>query len=405
MSALTRRVEPGKKRAEPEKKTLKKRWWLALGSSTLWLSILAHVLFGAVAACIIVEHFSKKTINFVAAPPPAPPDVEHKVQLAKKNDVASAPPDLKRITTTDISPISMPDVPETPVTDDPTPTTMAGNGDTGEGLGSGLGVGAGTGGGSGSGNPFGSQQDPGIPEFVGNLYDLKQTPDRKPTGMTSPGYHHTIEDFVARDWDPSVLERYYKARKQLHTSAIFVPTLQSVIGPEAFGVESEVQPNMYAMWYKVTATPTEDGTYRFVGLADDILVVRANGHTVLDGSLTAVKSDLYGSEKRYPILPGFRTTYHTENAGLYVGDPIQVKAGDPVSIDVLIGEEPGGQSLYFLFIQRMETTYPIQSNGSPLLPVFQLDANKIHPESGSATYPPFLEDPAPWKAVTPDAGG
>ena len=38
----------------------------------------------------------------------------------------------------------------------------------------------------------------------------------------------------------------------------------------------------------VKAAPTQDGDYRFVGVADDILAVAVDKRTVLDGSLFAV---------------------------------------------------------------------------------------------------------------------
>ncbi len=97
------------------------------GGSTLWISILLHVFFGAVATYIIVEHFQKKHINFRVTEPPAPhTEVEYKVELAKRTNVESAPPDLKRIVTTDVSPITLPDVPVTPKVDETAPTEMAG---------------------------------------------------------------------------------------------------------------------------------------------------------------------------------------------------------------------------------------------------------------------------------------
>ncbi len=69
----------------------------------------------------------------------------------------------------------------------------------------------------------------------------------------------------------------------------------------------------------------------------------------------------------------------------------------PSTSKSLIGEEPGGKSDYFLYIQRDESTYEKQSNGSPLLPVFQLDANPIQPAGAPRSYPPFAA-PIPWEA-------
>src|SRR5471030_957345 len=100
---------------------IKRRWFAYFGANSLAVSILLHVLFGIGATYLIVEHFQKKHINFHATEPPSQhTEVEHKVELAKRNNVESAPPDLKRVTTTDFSPITLPDVPNTPPTDDAT---------------------------------------------------------------------------------------------------------------------------------------------------------------------------------------------------------------------------------------------------------------------------------------------
>jgi hypothetical protein len=96
----------------------------------------------------IVEHFQKKHINFHATAPPTPhTEVEHKIEMVKKNNVDSAPPDLKRIVTTAVSTISLPEVPEVPQPDEITPTTISGvTGQMGSGMGNGNGTGAGSGG-------------------------------------------------------------------------------------------------------------------------------------------------------------------------------------------------------------------------------------------------------------------
>ena len=385
-------------RIVPEGTRSKKRWWLALGSLSLWLSILFHVLVAAGATAFVVSQFSKKPrTNFVSAPPPpAHTEVEHKIEMAKRNDSGSAPPDLKRITTTDVSPIALPDVPDTPVTDVAVPVTMAGDGDLGEGLGSGPGTGSGDG-----GSPFGIP-DSTAPGLKGNLYDLKQTKDGKSTGMTPKKYHGVLAQFVAADWDPNVLNAYYRANKTLDTDAIFIPTIRATDGPKAFGVENEVQPNMYVVWYKMRAAPTQDGTYHFVGLGDDILLVRVNGQTVLDGSLGAVKGDLQSTEKRYGLL-NYKPTDSTERAGLFVGRAVALRANDMADIEILIGEEPGGWSNFFLYIQRDESSYVHQSNDTPLLPIFQVDTKKIAPTGAPRTFPAYAPVSDPWRAEGADA--
>jgi hypothetical protein len=133
----------------------KRRWFLAFSGNSLLISILLHVLFAVGATYFIVEHFQKKHINFRAtAPPGEHTDVEHKIEMAKRNSVASAPPDLKRIVTTAVSSITLPDLPEVPQDDEVMPTAMSGVG-SGMGNGFGNGQGNGNGAGTGSGDGFG----------------------------------------------------------------------------------------------------------------------------------------------------------------------------------------------------------------------------------------------------------
>jgi hypothetical protein len=244
---------------------------------------------------------------------------------------------------------------------------------------------------------FGTEDGSATSQLEGYLYDLKQTSDRQPTNMDPGGYHNKIAEFIANDWDPGVLRPYYKAGKALHTSSIFIPIIDANDGPRDFGVENEVQPRMYCVWYKVTAAPTEDGTYHFVGTADDIMLVRVNHHTVLDGSDRTVNDEVRNKQTHFNMT-NFDPTFGP-NGDFWVGTPFHVSAHESVDIEVLIGEEPGGKSDYFLFIQRDESTYDKQSNGAPLLPIFQLDPAPIQPNGTPRSYPPFAPTPVPWEAV------
>ena len=253
---------------------------------------------------------------------------------------------------------------------------------------------------SGSGSPFGSSATGGAPVFEGYLYDLKQTPDKKPTNMDPGLYHQKIKEFVANNWDEGMLRNYYKSAKPLHTTSIFVPVIKATDGPKAFGVENEVQPNMYCVLYKVTAAPTQDGTYHFIGTGDDILLVRVNHQTVLDACDRPATEELRNSEQKVEMT-NFDPTW-PDNGIFKIGKGFHVSANEAVDIEVIIGEEPGGRSDYFLYIEREESTYEKQSNGTPLYPVFQLDAKPIKPDSEPRTFPPFSATPEPWQPV---AGG
>ncbi len=250
----------------------------------------------------------------------------------------------------------------------------------------------------GAGNPFGTPSASGDALLQGYLYDLKQTPDHQSTQMDPGKYHIIIKQFVDGRWDPSLLRNYYKFPKALNTSCIFIPTIHAEDGPKAFGAQNDVQPNMYVVWYKVTASPTQSGTYHFVGQADDILLVRVNGKTVLDACDRPVEDDLRAKQTTFDQT-NFNPTWEGD-AKAWVGLPFQASAGDPVDIEVIIGEEPGGKSNYFLYIQREESTYQKQSNGSPLLPIFQLDTQCVHPAGEPMSYPPFSSCIEAWQPAS-----
>ena len=131
--------------------------WRRFGGKFLVVSIAAHVLFAAGAAVWVVQTIhAQRKLTFTSAPPspnPATRALEHQVQLAKRKNTMSAPAMAKRITTTAISKVSLPDMPAMPKLSALAPTRMAGMGGTGMGMGFG-GFGAGSGFGGGGGGIF-----------------------------------------------------------------------------------------------------------------------------------------------------------------------------------------------------------------------------------------------------------
>jgi hypothetical protein len=245
--------------------------------------------------------------------------------------------------------------------------------------------------GNGAGSGFGSSTGTSD-ELVGYLYDLKQTADGKPTGMTPDNYHQILTRFVRASWDESILAPYYKSSKPLYTSHILVPNMDSSEGPKAFGLDKEVQPKMWIIWYKGKVAAPATGDYRFAGFCDDILLVRIGGKTILDGSINPVATNMDvvtpWPNKWAPTIP------EVPNYGqLREGSVVSVSQGDPVDIDVIIGEEPGGQFNASLFVLKTDKTYPTTTAGVPLLPLFQLGGEDIHP---SGVHPPINDTPEPW---------
>ena len=67
----------------------------------------------------------------------------------------------------------------------------------------------------------------------------------------------------------------------MYATEILMPTMNADLGPYVFGAEKIVEPRMWMVHYKGQVAPPTDGTYRFLGDADDFTAVAVNGVTVL----------------------------------------------------------------------------------------------------------------------------
>jgi len=241
---------------------------------------------------------------------------------------------------------------------------------------------------------FGSEQSSGEDELVGYMYDLKQTAEKKPTGMTPDQYHAILRKFVASGWDESLLSGYFKSAKPLYASQILIPDMDADAGPQAFHLQDAVQPRMWIVWYKAKLSPPASGVYRFAGFCDDILLVRIDGQTVLDGSI-------------FPVAPGLKrknpwpndwiaNRVPSENYGaLREGDPVSLEQGIDLDVDIIIGEEPGGEFNASLFAVLDGADYPLDHGKEPELPLFQTGSSPITHFDG--VHPPINPQPALWE--------
>ena len=129
-------------------------WVKVAASKFLFVSIAVHLLFIGGATYYVVQSIqAKRKLQFAAGPPVSNPSkraLEHKVSMAKKTKTMSAPAQAKRITTTGLSRVALPDMPAMTTGADVIPNRMAGMGGIGQGFGiSGSGGMGGGGGGSG----------------------------------------------------------------------------------------------------------------------------------------------------------------------------------------------------------------------------------------------------------------
>ena len=78
----------------------------------------------------------------------------------------------------------------------------------------------------------------------------------------------------------------------------------------------------------------------------------------------------------------------------------ELKAGQIIDLDVLIGESSGGVSAFFLLIEKQGEHYEMDATGHPILPIFQVAPYDTPPDAPPASYQPkFSRHPLIWKCL------
>lgn len=359
--------------------------------SSIAIAILSVVLLGLILAFIFIAPLLQVTPVIVSYQSSNANDTKleqkkltNKVQR-KPSAPASNPTNVIAALTT--APTAIP-VPETPV------DQFAEEFGAGVGIGDDWAGGGFDGDGGGGGGAFGSRSGPGL---VGTFYDLKQNSKGQPTKMAiqpfeqggnfdvgapvNGVYDENLKTAIRRDLSESAFDEFFRAPTQLRLTQFCVPRLLAEEAPKSFDI-SEVKGRRWVVSYHGTVTPAESGRFRFVGFADDVLVVLINDRVVLDGSLASPM----GAERRNSIqqqdtIGGWPS---------YVGNWVTVRAGQKVDMKILIGERPGGHFSGYLLLEKNDAEYQTDAKGSPILPLFKLLPGPM-PERGGGV-PPLAPD-------------
>ena len=225
---------------------------------------------------------------------------------------------------------------------------------------------------------FGTSEKDGT-GLIAIIYDLKQTQAMQPSRITPETYPGVVREFLTKGWDEVVLNRYFRITRPLYSTQIFIPRIDANAAPKAYGVEAVIKPSAWVIHYKGQVSPPEDGIYRFVGYADDLLAVAVNNKTVLIGSRKDMQMDEIWKAGENQGATAF-------NGNLDYGDWIPMKKDSPIDLDVLVGERPGADFCAFLLFQKQGVAYSKDTGGHPILPVFQLSDAEL-PDYGSNKAP------------------
>jgi len=224
--------------------------------------------------------------------------------------------------------------------------------------------------GTGGGGAFGAttSDSGGLP---GYLYDHKQDANRNPRQFGINEYGPAMVRIQRSGFAESELSRIFRTPKPLYLTRVAVPKVRSELGPEQFGAEKYVEGKLWFAHYRGTVTAPRDGQFRFVGLADDYLIVKVDGKAVLHGSLSNLRS-IVSDGWKMPKQPGqyFAPGESRGNRHLVFGDWLDLRRGQPMKMDIAFGERPGGHMHAAVFIEEKGVEYRKASNGRPILPLF-----------------------------------
>ncbi len=150
--------------------------------------------------------------------------------------------------------------------------------------------------------------------FEGYYYDLTRSRRGEKSefyaekGATRPAGKQQELDSLLRDftsiWAPSLLQRYKRSEQPFYTAHFYRPLGESGSAPLAVSGREQPETTAWAAYYTGRVRAPKTGTFRFVGMGDDILAVRFNRKTVLvaEGGELAVGSEFSVEEgKSYPI--------------------------------------------------------------------------------------------------------
>ena len=232
---------------------------------------------------------------------------------------------------------------------------------------------------------FGSNQKGAGNDFIGYFYDLKQNKKgelseigellsmAKPSDWEDPLFKQAQEKYklailsFLKSWNINELKHFYKAPREKFSKSFCIPPIYADEAPRAFGVEDQVKPSKWVVHYQGQISAPESGRYRFYGRADDVLAVRVKKKLVLDAGI--VKSNWESSHPnnyKFDMYNDF---------GVVIGDWIFLQKNNPVPMEVLIGEDPGGDFFCQLYIEKEDTDYPKKIESGylerPILPIFK----------------------------------
>lgn len=355
----------------------------------LFLSVLAHVLFVAIAISLVVQTIVPKhpPVGMRSAPASQPSAPKVRVDPARSSKAMPAAAPSKRILADAKSNLALPETPDIPAQGDSTsPLMTAISPGTTDGP-----IGKPGAPDSGVKVPFFGEPD-STQGLEGHFYDFKRDARDRPTGMDLGEYAALLKQFTAGAWKIPSRYKYRESDATLYSKFFFFPAIKDTEAGNAFRA-SDGGAGLWIAHYKGSFAAPEDGTYRLVGFGDNVMVVRIGGALALDAS-----DHGYTGRRREPAG---EVRFPSKNGGtpVFFGTWITLRKGEVKPIEIVVGDE-GGIYCAGLFVQRQGQSYQQDTNGIPRLPLLFIGTPTADQKAALARYLPAesLEGPV-WKSM------
>ncbi len=211
------------------------------------------------------------------------------------------------------------------------------------------------------------------------FYDTKRSRSGRLTVSDNELARSLLRDFLRNEWDTSVFSRIYHSPKKRYATCIVMPATMSHRAPAAFG-EKDAYPGCWIALYKGRLVHTEDLVFRFWVVAEDSMAIRVDKEYVLVAGFIGTGTDSDGDERADAVFEGAWTSssldsrkYIISNDRAVVGDWIELKAGEPRDLEIVLRDNHGFGFTAIVAVQVKGVEYERSSQGGPILPVFKTD--------------------------------
>ena len=212
------------------------------------------------------------------------------------------------------------------------------------------------------GNVFGSSDQN---DFMldGVFFDFKQTNRGE---RRNPNFVQEVRQFVDGGFNRSALERtVFRAPNNRSVSFIAHPNMSANLAPAAYDLAGVVEGRQWIIHYNGVISPPRNGRFRFTAYADDQALVAIDGRVVVDGSRQKISDSRFHGTQVHGNMPNTNDSNHSRTS-----EWISMQANRNYNIDIIVGENPGGRYMAWIFVEEEGVQYERVGGTWPRLPLF-----------------------------------